>query len=219
MWVIFSNAKEKFPPLKFGTFALCLLPAVGLLMVFYPNLSNLIGQVFDDEQVKHLGAAATVKHPKLGDIRIVSQPVKLSRTPAAVSYTLPPQGSSNDEVLVARSISDSIAGIAVWFVPAALAGLLALVGLILVLGWLLRGAAVVGRAHGQWRAQTRTHHRLQCEVRWRGLRPPPPWPEPPKPPPEPRGRLPRSSELTNASKRLANNLSISATTHPTPISR
>lgn len=56
-------------------------------------------EVFDDEQVKHLGAAATVKHPKLGDIRMVSQPVKLSRTPAAISYTLPPQGSSNDEVL------------------------------------------------------------------------------------------------------------------------
>lgn len=56
-------------------------------------------QVFDDEQVRHLGAAATVNHPKLGDIRVVSQPVKLSRTPAAVSYTLPPQGSSNEEVL------------------------------------------------------------------------------------------------------------------------
>ena len=40
-----------------------------------------------------------MNHPKLGDIRIVSQPVKLSRTPAAISFTLPPQGSSNDEVL------------------------------------------------------------------------------------------------------------------------
>ncbi len=56
-------------------------------------------EVFDDEQVKHLGVAADVKHPKLGDIRIVSQPVKLSRTPAAVSYTLPEQGFNNDEVL------------------------------------------------------------------------------------------------------------------------
>ena len=56
-------------------------------------------EVFDDEQVKHLGAAATVKHPKLGDIRIVSQPVKLSRTPATVSYTLPEQGANNHEVL------------------------------------------------------------------------------------------------------------------------
>ena len=56
-------------------------------------------EVFDDEQVKHLGVAAAVKHPKLGDIRIVAQPVKLSRTPAAVSYTLPEQGFNNDEVL------------------------------------------------------------------------------------------------------------------------
>jgi crotonobetainyl-CoA:carnitine CoA-transferase CaiB-like acyl-CoA transferase len=62
-------------------------------------------QVFDDEQVKHLGAAATVTHPKLGDIRIVSQPVKLSRTPAAISFTLPPQGSSNDEVLTSLGYS------------------------------------------------------------------------------------------------------------------
>jgi crotonobetainyl-CoA:carnitine CoA-transferase CaiB-like acyl-CoA transferase len=56
-------------------------------------------QVFEDPQVQHLGAAATVTHPKLGEIRVVSQPVKLSRTPATVSYTLPPQGSSNEEVL------------------------------------------------------------------------------------------------------------------------
>ena len=58
-------------------------------------------EVFEDEQVKHLGAAVTVRHPRLGDIRIVSQPVKLSRTPAAVSYTLPEQGANNDEVLTA----------------------------------------------------------------------------------------------------------------------
>ena len=62
-------------------------------------------EVFDDEQVKHLGAAATVKHPKLGDIRIVSQPVKLSRTPATVSYTLPEQGANNYEVLTSIGYS------------------------------------------------------------------------------------------------------------------
>ena len=63
-------------------------------------------EVFDDEQVKHLGAAATVTHPTLGDIRVVSQPVKLSRTPAAVSYTLPPQGSNNQEVLAGLGYSE-----------------------------------------------------------------------------------------------------------------
>ena len=63
-------------------------------------------EVFDDEQVKHLGAAATVAHPTLGDIRVVSQPVKLSRTPAAVSYTLPPQGSNNQEVLAGLGYSE-----------------------------------------------------------------------------------------------------------------
>jgi crotonobetainyl-CoA:carnitine CoA-transferase CaiB-like acyl-CoA transferase len=56
-------------------------------------------EVFDDPQVRHLGAATAVTHPKLGEIRVVGQPVKLSRTPAAVSYTLPPQGTNNHEVL------------------------------------------------------------------------------------------------------------------------
>ena len=40
-----------------------------------------------------------MRHPTLGEIKLVSQPVKLSRTPAAVSYTLPAQGTSNAEVL------------------------------------------------------------------------------------------------------------------------
>ena len=56
-------------------------------------------EVFDDAQVRHLGAAVPVRHPTLGEIKLVSQPVKLSRTPAAVSYTLPAQGTSNAEVL------------------------------------------------------------------------------------------------------------------------
>jgi crotonobetainyl-CoA:carnitine CoA-transferase CaiB-like acyl-CoA transferase len=63
-------------------------------------------EVFEDEQVKHLGAAAPVMHPKLGEIRVVSQPVKLSRTPAAVSYTLPPQGTNNAEILGSLGYSE-----------------------------------------------------------------------------------------------------------------
>ncbi|MBW8905076.1 MAG: CoA transferase, partial [Betaproteobacteria bacterium] len=41
-------------------------------------------EVFADPQVKHLGAAAEVNHPRLGRLRILNQAVKLSRTPATL---------------------------------------------------------------------------------------------------------------------------------------
>ena len=58
-----------------------------------------IDQVFDDPQVKHIGAATTVKSPKLGEIRIVNQAVKLSRTPARMASAPPEVGEHTDEVL------------------------------------------------------------------------------------------------------------------------
>jgi crotonobetainyl-CoA:carnitine CoA-transferase CaiB-like acyl-CoA transferase len=58
-----------------------------------------IDQVFDDPQVKHLGVAATVKHPVLGDIKMQNQPVKLSRTPGTVKLPTPELGEHTDEIL------------------------------------------------------------------------------------------------------------------------
>jgi formyl-CoA transferase len=58
-----------------------------------------IDQVFDDPQVKHIGAATTVKSPKLGEIRIVNQAVALSRTPARMASAPPEVGEHTDEVL------------------------------------------------------------------------------------------------------------------------
>ncbi len=58
-----------------------------------------IDQVFADPQVQHLGAAARVKHPKLGEIRIVNQAVKLSRTPATIASATPELGAHTAEVL------------------------------------------------------------------------------------------------------------------------
>src|SRR5438874_354509 len=40
---------------------------------------NRMDEVFADQQVKHLGMAAPVRHGTLGDIAVVNQPVKLSR--------------------------------------------------------------------------------------------------------------------------------------------
>jgi len=56
-------------------------------------------EVFADPQAQHLGAAATVKHPKLGEIRIVNQVVRLSRSPAAIVRATPELGEHTDEIL------------------------------------------------------------------------------------------------------------------------
>ena len=56
-------------------------------------------QVFADPQVQHLGAAATVHHPKLGDIKVVNQAVGLSRTPASMARATPEAGEHTDEIL------------------------------------------------------------------------------------------------------------------------
>ena len=64
-----------------------------------------MAQVFADPQVQHLQAAETVKHPELGDIRLVAQPVKLSRTPAAIKSTIAPAGTHNAEVYGALGLT------------------------------------------------------------------------------------------------------------------
>jgi formyl-CoA transferase len=56
-------------------------------------------EVFADPQVKHIGAAAEVVHPRLGRSRIVAQPARLSRTPATVATATPEIGEHTDEVL------------------------------------------------------------------------------------------------------------------------
>ena len=58
-----------------------------------------IDEVFADPQVRHLGMAAPVKHPKLGDIELVAQPVKLSGAEFAVRSPTPDLGEHTDEVL------------------------------------------------------------------------------------------------------------------------
>ncbi len=56
-------------------------------------------QVFDDPQVRHLEAAATVEHPRLGRFRVVNQPVKLARTPASMAAATPELGEHTVELL------------------------------------------------------------------------------------------------------------------------
>ncbi|MFY0691717.1 MAG: CoA transferase [Paracoccaceae bacterium] len=56
-------------------------------------------EVFDDPQVQSLGMAPSVTHPRRGEVRLVGQPIDLSRTPAAVVSATPDAGEHTDEVL------------------------------------------------------------------------------------------------------------------------
>jgi len=61
---------------------------------------NTIDQTFAEPQVKHLGIARAVKHPKLGDIKVVGQPINLSDSPQPKELRPTPDlGEHTDEVL------------------------------------------------------------------------------------------------------------------------
>ena len=56
-------------------------------------------EVFADPQVKHLGIAQTIHHPKLGDIELIGQAVTLSRTPSRLVTASPDAGEHTDAIL------------------------------------------------------------------------------------------------------------------------
>jgi crotonobetainyl-CoA:carnitine CoA-transferase CaiB-like acyl-CoA transferase len=58
-----------------------------------------IDQVFEDEQVKHLGMAEDVPNAENRHIRLVSQPFKLSRTPSKIAAPPPEFGEQTEEIL------------------------------------------------------------------------------------------------------------------------
>ena len=58
-----------------------------------------VDQVFADPQVKHLGVATPVEHPKLGRKEILANAALLSRTPAKVVASTPEIGEHTDEIL------------------------------------------------------------------------------------------------------------------------
>jgi crotonobetainyl-CoA:carnitine CoA-transferase CaiB-like acyl-CoA transferase len=66
-----------------------------------------LDEVFADPQVEHLGIAVPLDHPKRGDIRVVGQPVTLSRTLASVVSTLPESGADSDAILCEAGYSDA----------------------------------------------------------------------------------------------------------------
>jgi crotonobetainyl-CoA:carnitine CoA-transferase CaiB-like acyl-CoA transferase len=58
-----------------------------------------IDQMFEDAQVEHLGIAQDVPNAENRHIRLVGQPVTLSRTPSRMAARPPEVGEQTDEVL------------------------------------------------------------------------------------------------------------------------
>jgi formyl-CoA transferase len=60
---------------------------------------NTIEQAFADPQVRHLGLAAPVTHPRLGEQRIVRTPINMDGVAWAIRAPTPDAGQHTDAVL------------------------------------------------------------------------------------------------------------------------
>lgn len=65
-------------------------------------------QVFSDPQVEHLGASERVQHPELGELNLISQAVKLCRTPAKLVSASPLRGAHTVEILQELGLSETL---------------------------------------------------------------------------------------------------------------
>jgi len=58
-----------------------------------------IDEVFADPQVQHLGMAESVSHPVMGEIELVSQPIRMDAAPFSIPAATPELGQHNAEIL------------------------------------------------------------------------------------------------------------------------
>ncbi len=58
-----------------------------------------VKELFEDPQVRHLGLATPVRHPRLGELEVQTPAMTLSRTPGAVRTPAPELGQHTDEIL------------------------------------------------------------------------------------------------------------------------
>jgi crotonobetainyl-CoA:carnitine CoA-transferase CaiB-like acyl-CoA transferase len=64
-------------------------------------------QVFADPQVRHLGMAVPVEHPRMGTFPVVNQAIKMSRTPSSIRAATPDQGQHTDSILADLGYDDA----------------------------------------------------------------------------------------------------------------
>lgn len=58
-----------------------------------------MNEVFSDGQVEHLGMAEQVEHPELGPIRLIAQPIAMSRSVGTIDSAAPTRGEHTDAIL------------------------------------------------------------------------------------------------------------------------
>jgi crotonobetainyl-CoA:carnitine CoA-transferase CaiB-like acyl-CoA transferase len=66
-----------------------------------------VDEMFEDPQVRHLGIAQPVSHHARGEIRVIGQPLTLSRTPASIDVAAPDAGQHTEEVLREHGYDDA----------------------------------------------------------------------------------------------------------------
>ncbi len=67
-----------------------------------------VDEMFEDPQVRHLGIAQSVLHPVRGEIRLIGQPLVLSRTPASLDTASPDPGEHTDEILADLGLDQAL---------------------------------------------------------------------------------------------------------------
>jgi formyl-CoA transferase len=71
---------------------------------------NTVDKVFEDPQVRHLEMVAPVKHEQLGELGLLRNSVRMSRTPSNVHLASPEPSEHTDEILTQLGLTEGEIG-------------------------------------------------------------------------------------------------------------